>query len=434
MHSGHFHRTAGPRLTGRICGCLLTLSLCLTAAALAGAEWPAAPLKAVELRARIVDRHPQVVAARAALEEARALQRGAGSWSDPELEGRLLRHGNGDTEIEGALRFAIPWSGRLAAARQAARLAVELARLDFETARHRAAVETDRLLARLSCSRSLVELHQSLSARSSEQARLAAQRQAANIADPLDVSLVLADAARDRRALIESRSEEDAITSTLLLLADVPSRAEAIETVPLHWDPPALQRDVLLDRAREQGPELAAARLRLERTAEDVKRAGRARLPDLRLGPAVQREVIGTSWGLALGLPLPLFGRTRADLQAARARRQGAAEALDLEDRALPLRVDTLLARLESLEQQLSELSGEAAEATEQAFRLARIRWSTGTIDVLHLLSAHRAFAEMRIERLETLLQLHETWFDLSLAVGEPLDAAHLSAAEETGR
>jgi outer membrane protein TolC len=164
-----------------------------------------------------------------------------------------------------------------------------------------------------------------------------------------------------------------------------------------------------------------------------VKEAGRARLPDLRLGPAVQREVIGTSWGLALAVPLPLFGRTRADFAAARARQQGAEHAFELESRSLPVRVDILLDRLRALEQALEELSGEAAEATDQAFRLAQARWSTGTFDVLHLISAHRAFADIRIERLNTLLQLRETWLDLSLAVGRPLHSANDAAATENG-
>jgi len=408
----------------------LPLALGLVVAA---AAWSGEALDADKVRARIVERHPAVAAARAGLEEAEAFRRGAGSWSDPELEGRLLWNGDGDSEIEGALRFAIPWSGRLAAARQAARLNVEMAQQNLETARHQASVEADRLLARLAWSRSLVDLHQSLAARSSEQADLAAQRQEANLADPLEVSLVLADAARDRRALIESRNAEVAIAAMLMLLADLPPAELKIETVPLHWDPPVLDRNVLLERSREHGPAVAAARIRMERTVQEVKQASRARLPDLRLGPAVQREEIGTSWGLAVGIPLPLFGRTRADLQAAKARQKGAADALELENRALPVRVETLLAKLEALEQELSELSGEAAEATEQAFRLARARWSTGTIDVLHLLSAHRAFSEIRRERLDTLLQLRETWLDLSLAVGRPLESADDPAPTETG-
>ncbi len=381
----------------------------------------------------IVERHPDVAAARADLGVAEAQRRSAGSWSDPELEGRILWNGDGGSELEGALRFPLPWSGRLASARNAADLGVALARLDLETTIHRAGVEADRQLARLAWARSLVELHEALSARSSEQARLAVQRRDANIADPLEVSLVLADAARDRRALIDFRNEEYTILSMLCLLAGLPPGETGIGSTPLDWESPVLERETLLELARESGPELADARLRLEQSGHEVKAAGRARLPDLRLGPSVQREELSTSWGLALGIPLPLFGRTRADLDAAQARQQGAADALDLEQRALPVRVETLLARLRALEQELGELSGEAADATAQAFRLAQARWSTGTFDVLHLISAHRAFAEIRIERLNTLLQLRETWLDLSLAVGRPLTTADETAATENG-
>ncbi len=433
MASRHQQIETGRRHGRRWAGLLLlTVALCLCRPATAGAG-SAAAIRAADLRAMIVERHPAVAAARAALGEAEAARRGAGSWPDPELEGRVLWDGDGGSDIEGALRFPIPWSGRLASARHAAQLNVELARLDLETARHQAAVEADRQLARLAWSRSLVELNEALAARSSEQARLAAQRREANLADPLEVSLVLADAARDRRALIESRNEESSISAMLRLLAGLPPGEEWIETTPLSWAPPELDRETLLSMALENGPDLAGARLRLEQRGQEVKQAGRARLPDLHLGPAVQWDDIGTSWGLAVGIPLPLFGRTRADLEAARARQLGAEDALDLESRALPVRVEILLARLEALEEGLAELSGEAAEATDQAFRLAQARWSTGKIDVLHLLLAHRAFAEIRIERLDTLLQLRETWLDLSLAVGRPLNSADDSAATETG-
>jgi len=409
----------------------LPLALGLVVAA---AAWSGEVLATGDVRALIVEHHPEVAAARAVLQEADAVRRGSGRWPNPELEGRLLRKGDGNPEVEAALRFSIPWSGRLAAAGRAAELDVDLARFHLETAQHRAAVEADRLLARLAWSRSLVDLHQSLADRSAEQAGLAAQRQEANLADPLEVSLVLADAARDRRALVRSLNREATITATLRLLAGLPPGEGSVETAPLDWRPLNVGLEAVLERAREHGPALTAARLRLERAGEETTRASRARMPDLHLGPAVQRESSETSWGLVVGIPLPLFGRTRADLQAAQARQLGAEITLERENRALPVRVETLLAKLEALEQELADLSGVAATASEQAFRLARARWTSGTLDVLHLLSAHRAFAEIRRERLDTLLQLRETWLDLSLAVGRPLETADDPAPTETGQ
>jgi outer membrane protein TolC len=415
----------------RIAGLIVPAAVCLILTLPASAG-PARTIDAATLRAGAMEHHPTVVAARAAMEQALAARQGSGSWPDPDLEGRLLRKDGGDSEVEASLRFALPWSGRLAAARRAADLGLDRARLQLETARYRAAIEADRLIARLAWARSLVELHTSLALRSSEQAGLAAQRQEANLADPLEVSLVLADAARDRRALVRSRNSESAITAALRLLAGLPPGEDRIETVTLDWQPRELRREPILEMAREHGPTLADARLQMERAGEEVKQAGRARLPDLHLGPAVQREESGTSWGLAIGVPIPLFGRTRAGLQAARARHQGTEEALELENRALPVQVATLLDRLAALEEELAELNGDAATASEQAFHLAQARWTAGNLDVLHLLSAHRAFAEIRMDRLNTLLQLRETWLDLSLAVGRRLEGAHDPAATET--
>jgi len=382
---------------------------------------------------RAAERHPAVATARMALEQAEALRRGEVSWPDPDLEGRLLWDGNGETELEAALRFAIPWGGRLFASRRAADLEVALARLDLATARHGAMVQAERLLARLAWARARAELHQALADRSSEQADLARRRRDASLADPLEVSLVLADAARDRRALIESNNHETSIRAELLLLAQLPPET-SIEAPPLSRVPETRNREALLELARTRTPELAAARLRLEQAEERASAAKRARIPDLRLGPALTRDGGGTSWGLSVGIPLPLFGRTRAGLDAARAAHRGAEESLALERLALPVQVDLLLERLQALEHQLAELGGDTADAAEQAYRLARARWNSGKLDVLHLISAHRAFAEIRIERLDTLLQLRETWLDLSLAVGMPLDGMDDRAVTESGQ
>lgn len=397
--------------------------------AVAGTAAADATISAEGARQLIVDRHPAVVAARAALERAEASGKGRTAWSDPELDGRLLWDGDDETALEAALRFAIPWSGRLSAVRRAADLEIELARLGLEMARAEAEVEADRLLARLAWSRSLIELRRSLADRSSEQAGLARQRQRASLADPLDVSLVLADAARDRRALIEGRNREASISARLLLLAQLPVETE-IEVAPLTWTPRIPDREVLLALARDYGSALAAARLRLARAVEEVSAASRARVPDLHVGPALTREGGESSWGLSVGIPLPVFPRTRAGLASARAGLRGAEATLHLEEQALPVRVGLFLDRLAALQDQLDELEGEAAVAAEQAFRLAQARWNAGKIDVLHLLSAHRAFAEIRIERLETMLQLRETWLDLSLAVGLPPD--RLSGLNDT--
>jgi len=368
----------------------------------------------------VLEHHPAVVTAASALEQAIYRERATGSWPDPELEARILSDGDGGSNLEGALRFPIPVNGRLAAHRRAAAIETDLARLDFTAAQQVAIAETYRHLARLAWARSLVALHESLALRSTEQAELARQRQQANLADPLEVSLVLADAARDRRALVEHRTQQAAIEAELLLLAGVTWGEAIIETQELTWSTRTLDREAILAQARSFSPALAGATMRLARDKKRVTAAERGRWPGLVLGPALTREGGESAWGVAVGLELPIFGRTRAELDEARAGLLGAESVRDLEQRALPVRVNLLLNRLGALETELAELSGNAASAAEQAFRLARARWTAGTLDVLHLLSAHRAFAEMNIDRLDTLLQLHETWLDLQLAVGRP--------------
>jgi len=77
--------------------------------------------------------------------------------------------------------------------------------------------------------------------------------------------------------------------------------------------------------------------------------------------------------------------------------------------------------RLKSAETEMDELIGEATGALEGALEVAEARYSAGKLDVLRLLSVHRAFAELKLDYLDLLLAQREALIDLERVVGRPV-------------
>jgi outer membrane protein TolC len=83
--------------------------------------------------------------------------------------------------------------------------------------------------------------------------------------------------------------------------------------------------------------------------------------------------------------------------------------------------IDALMARLEGYQQALDALSDRSLGSARQAARLAKERYESGQIDVLHLQSTRRAWVDIETETLNLQLEIRRTLLDLERAVGRPI-------------
>jgi outer membrane protein TolC len=180
-------------------------------------------------------------------------------------------------------------------------------------------------------------------------------------------------------------------------------------------------QDDLQKAALSRRPDLLRARLQIALADREAARAAAERFPDLRLGPAVNASSGGTAVGLMLAIPLPLFGTGAGPYREALARREGAVETYRQTIRETASRVAEELNRLQAGQTELDELIGEVSGAVEGALELAQVRYGAGKLDVLRLLSIHRAFSSLKLEYLNLLLAQREVLIDLQGAVGRPV-------------
>jgi cobalt-zinc-cadmium efflux system outer membrane protein len=194
------------------------------------------------------------------------------------------------------------------------------------------------------------------------------------------------------------------------------------------FDVPQLVRLVLGESAAElrkaaltHRPELLRARLELVRADRRAARAAAERVPDLQLGPAVEAREDSVAFGFMLAIPLPLLNTGSGPYREALAAREGAREAYLQAARDAVSRVEKQTNRLKTAKTELDELVGEATAALEGALEVAEARYGAGKLDVLRLLSVHRAFAELKLDYLDLLLLQREALIDLERAVGRPV-------------
>ena len=293
--------------------------------------------------------------------------------------------------------------------------------VDAVAAEHGATLEASELLASLSHQRRHAALVREIADTSSQLAALVRQRQATAMADPLDVSLVLADAARDQGTLAASRSRLAFIEGQLQTLMGLAPDSYVIQVPELQHDRLHEGATQLLQDAADTSPAWALARLDLERAEWSAREAARSRIPEPSIGPALLGDPEQPSLGLALGIPIPVLAPGQAAYRATLAERDAAHQRLIAAGREASREVHALLAHLTALEHTLDALGGPTLVSARRTADMARDRYRAGQIDILLMLSAQRAWSELETDHLDALLDIRLTQLALERAVGRPL-------------
>ncbi len=353
-------------------------------------------LDAVTMHRLVLSKHPAVLASEAAQKEAAARNKVARRLPNPEIETRLMYRDGQRTKFEGGLMFSLPLGGRLGAAGMVSDCDLALAEAAVRNAHKQAILELGSTLVRLEGARNRLALYENLAARSADYAQLARTRLLATISDPLDVSLVLTDAASDQRALTRSHEEVMRTDAELRLLIGITDQHQGIITPQLDASVVCTDRDSLVALAQHNSEPLLRARLEYQRSEWQAAQISRQRIPDLQLGPTFDMGPDETEIGVAFSIPLPIFDSGEAEYKASLAHREAAWAAMEYASREVNSQITQALNRLNALDTALDDLLGEVATSAAEAFDLAEGRYLAGQTDVLRLLTAHRTYASVQ--------------------------------------
>jgi cobalt-zinc-cadmium efflux system outer membrane protein len=178
-----------------------------------------------------------------------------------------------------------------------------------------------------------------------------------------------------------------------------------------------------------QAPEVLAASARLQLATAGVAQRRAARVPDLIPQVGVRRAAGVSALYLGFSVPLPLFDRGGAGVEAALAEEAAYVAELDRVERSVAAQRESLRQGLEALEAAGARYTPDWALALDQAVLSAEARYRLGEGTLTELLDGRRA----RLTALDGYEQWRAKLFTqralLARNTGEPIDAAMLCGA-----
>ncbi len=380
-----------------------------------------------------LESNPQVVAARAEWEAAKARAVQAGAFPDPELEleyeelpgatdlGAFGERNLGATQ---AVEFPLKWWRRRRAAQQAAH-ATQFSVLEATRQEIRLRVKTayDRVLLnqeRLESSRENLRLIQSFLTK----ARL--RREAGDVPS-LDVIRAEVETGRAANRLSQIQNDLDDARASLNALLGRDIRTPFLLASNLDYQPSSRKLSDLEELALKRRPEIRGADSSLASARSQQGAARAALLPDVSVGVFRQTVDAPTGkedfWRVGFGLELPLWGavRQRGELAEAKAAAaQAAAEGAGARLQVL-LDVERALLQLRNAEEQVQLFQGTIVAAAERAFEVASRSYREGKATYLDALEAQRSLIEVREEYASALFDHRAALAQLEWATGGEL-------------
>lgn len=372
-------------------------------------------------------------AARAVLSEARARRgpattaSGGASYGEGPANGQAAGNDAGWSYDAG---LTVAWEadlfGRLRGSAEAARLDAEAAAAEAQATQVLIVAEATRAYLDACAYAELAEVARSSLALADDSLRLVETRLRAGAASRLDVEQAAAIAAEARAVVspLEGR-RRTALYELAALLgrqpAQIPESVARCTSLPdIRTALPVGDGAGLLRRR----PDVRAAERRMAADATRIGVAMADLYPTISFGGTVgYADINGGGDGFTFSLgPLiswsfPNVSVARARVRQAEARAQASLAAFDGTVLTALKEVEQVLATLQSEKERAAAL-GEASRRAEQAFRLAEMRYKSGSVAYLDVLVAQRAFMDVRLSEAETHRQLASLQVDLFKALG----------------
>ncbi len=355
---------------------------------------------------------------------AKAGQRSAGAWPNPELTGTVGQKtaDGGGLSAEGvawsvSVLQPFEWPGRLSLRKAIANRDVELAQLGYD--RFRLA-----LGGRVrSLAFGLFAAQQKAAAAFEVAERFRALREVLLQRDPAGLTPLLEIRVIEATELNAQRKASDAQLATQAALLEInqlrgvpPETALNIADSPLAFRP-AEDRDRLLAMARTNNFELRARAVELAQQGLRVDLARNERYPAITMGPTVSEENLGSERerivGVAVSLPLPLWNRNRANIEVAAARQTQASVSYEVAQRETARRVLSAVLTYETKLREMANWRPDSTRHFRDAAEVADRHYRLGAVPI----STYVELQKQYLEAVETLLDTKKEALEAAVAL-----------------
>lgn len=189
--------------------------------------------------------------------------------------------------------------------------------------------------------------------------------------------------------------------------------------------PDAFQKltlDTLKRHALEHRTDLKSLQLNAQLTEGELNLAKTANIPDLSVGALAEHSTDENAFGVKFSIPLPLFDRNRAEINAAKAQKQVDAAQISNSERQIAREVIAAFLSLSTTQKTLMFYENDSLKLINENLKLTRAAYELGEADLLEVILMQNAFTKTRFAYLEALTAYYKALTELEAAVGTSLE------------
>lgn len=184
-----------------------------------------------------------------------------------------------------------------------------------------------------------------------------------------------------------------------------------------------LTLDTLKTHALAHRSDLKLLQLDAQLTKNELQLAKAMNIPDLSVGALAQHGTDQNAFGVKFTIPLPLFDRNRAEINAAKAQQQVDTVQISDAERQIIREVMSALLSVNTARKTIAFYEGDALTLLNENLSLTRDAYELGEADLLEVILMQNAFIKTRFAYLEALAVYYRALAQLEAAIGTSVEA-----------
>ncbi len=183
-----------------------------------------------------------------------------------------------------------------------------------------------------------------------------------------------------------------------------------------------LKLDTLKSQALANRSDLKSLRLNVQLTDSTLRLAKAANIPDLNIGGIAVRSSGEVGFGVKFSIPLPVFDRNRAEINASKAQKQEDSAQINNSERQITREVMAAFISLNAAQKNLKFYDGNLLKLLNENLTLTRSAYELGEAELLEIILMQSEFVKTRFAYLDALKAHYKAFTELEAAIGTSIE------------
>lgn len=231
--------------------------------------------------------------------------------------------------------------------------------------------------------------------------------------------------AQREAVMLENKLQLAQVSLNGLIGASLETARVAVGELREKASPDTLQKltlDVLKTQALAHRNDLKSLQLNAQLTESELRLTKAANIPDLSVGALAERSVGESAFGVKFSIPLPLFNRNRAEIDATKAQQQVDTAQISNAEKQIVREIMSAFLSLRTTQKMLTFYEGDSLKLLNENLKLTRTAYELGETELLEVILMQNEFIKTRFSYLDALAAYHKALAELEGAVGTSLE------------